>query len=147
MTTPPAGPEEPGPQPPAPPAARVAVSHPSVTAAARRPPRPPRPGGRTRDDLDEQTRLGRVYLRSLMRAQFRSVLVVSVAVGGLLVALPLSFALLPAVRTARLFGVPVPWLLLGAAVYPVLLAAGYFYVRQADRNEAEFTDLVNHDAN
>jgi hypothetical protein len=39
-------------------------------------------------------------------------------------------------------GVPLPWLLLGGLVYPALVALGWFYVRQAERVEREFSDLV-----
>jgi hypothetical protein len=36
-----------------------------------------------------------------------------------------------------------PWLLLGVLVYPAMLGLGWFYVRQAERNEHDFTDLVD----
>ena len=57
-------------------------------------------------------------------------------------ALPLLFAVAPAVGRARPFGVALPWLLLGVAAYPFLFAVGAAYVRLAERTEAEFTDLV-----
>ncbi len=37
---------------------------------------------------------------------------------------------------------PLPWLLLAFAVYPVLLGLGWVYVRAAERNERDFTDVV-----
>jgi hypothetical protein len=41
-----------------------------------------------------------------------------------------------------MLGLPLPWLLLGVVVYPVLIAAAWLYVRQADRNERDFSELV-----
>jgi pilus assembly protein TadC len=94
-------------------------------------------------DLDEQTELGDVYLEGLMRAQLR----LSVSVLGVLVLAVAGFSLLlltvPAARTAVLFGLPFPWLVLGVAVYPATWLAARTYVRQAERIEAEFTDVVS----
>jgi hypothetical protein len=103
-------------------------------------PRPPaRPVTR---DIDEQTELGDVYMRSLLRAQWRLGVSLLGIVALVLGALPLVFALAPAVGEFRVFGVGLPWLLLGAAVHPVLLAAAWWYIRLAERNEGDFTDLV-----
>jgi hypothetical protein len=55
---------------------------------------------------------------------------------------PLLFHLVPAVADVRVAGVPVPWLVLGALVYPLLIGLGLFYVRRAERHEREFADLV-----
>lgn len=93
-------------------------------------------------DIDEQTRLGEVYIRSLMRAQLRlagmACGVFVVVLGGL----PLLFALVPQTRSVDLLGLPLPWLVLGVLVYPALFVGGWFYVRQAERNEREFARLV-----
>lgn len=93
-------------------------------------------------EIDAQSELGEVYMRSLMRSQLRlalgTVLVLSSTVG----ALPLVFNVFPAVRHAHLFGLPLPWLLLGFLVYPVLLLLAWSYVRRAERNEESFRDLV-----
>jgi hypothetical protein len=40
------------------------------------------------------------------------------------------------------FGLPLPWLLLGVVVYPVVYVAARVYVRKAERIEAEFTEFV-----
>ena len=56
--------------------------------------------------------------------------------------LPLVFKLSSGVRRTHLLGVPLPWLILGVGVYPVILALAVFYVRRAERIEAEFTDMV-----
>ena len=64
--------------------------------------------------------------------------VVTVLLGGL----PLLFTAFPALARVHVAGMPLPWVLLAFAVYPFLLALGWFYVRTAERNEADFTDVV-----
>lgn len=97
---------------------------------------------RTRAELEEQSPVGAALARGLVRAQLavaiRLAAVVAVGLGGL----PLLFAAAPAVGRAHLFGVSVPWLLLGVAAYPFLFVVGYAYVRLAERNEQEFVALV-----
>lgn len=94
-------------------------------------------------DLDEQTELGDVYLEGLMRAQLR----LSLSVLGVLVLAVAGFSVLliavPAARTTVLFGLPFPWLVLAVAVYPATWLAARTYVRQAERIEAEFADVVS----
>jgi membrane protein implicated in regulation of membrane protease activity len=92
-------------------------------------------------EIDALTRLGEVYVQSLMRAQLRLAAYVVVALTVTLGALPLLFRLVP-VGDVHLFGVPLTWLLLGFAVYPWLLVLAWWYVRRAERNEAAFEDLV-----
>lgn len=94
-------------------------------------------------DLDEQTELGDVYLAGLMRAQLR----LSLSVLSALVLAVAGFSVLliavPAARTTVLFGLPLPWLVLGVAVYPATWLTARTYVRQAERIEAEFADVVS----
>lgn len=97
---------------------------------------------RTRAELTQQTRVGEALVRGLVRAQLtlavRMALVVVIGLGGL----PLLFAIAPAVGTVKLFGVHLPWLLLGVISFPFLVAVGWAYVHLAERNEQDFTDLV-----
>ncbi|MCX4387742.1 hypothetical protein OG777_12465 [Micromonospora peucetia] len=97
---------------------------------------------RTRAELAEQTRVGDALVRGLVRAQFalalRLSLVVAIGLGGL----PWLFAVAPAVGRVTVLGVNLPWLLLGVASFPFLIAVGWAYVRLAERNEQDFTDLV-----
>jgi hypothetical protein len=93
-------------------------------------------------EIDEQTALGEVYMRSLMRAQLKLAAVVLGTIAATLGMLPLVFALAPALGRANVVGIRLPWLLLGFVVYPALVAVGAFYVRQAERNEREFGELV-----
>jgi hypothetical protein len=97
---------------------------------------------RTRTELAEQTRVGEALVRGLVRAQLalalRLSLVVAIGLGGL----PLLFAVAPAVGTAKVFGINLPWLLLGVAAFPFLVGVGWIFVRLAERNEQDFTALV-----
>ncbi|MEV4754074.1 hypothetical protein AB0J86_03025 [Micromonospora sp. NPDC049559] len=103
-------------------------------------PRPP--ADRTRTELTQQTPVGEALVRGLVRAQLalalRLSLVVAIGLGGL----PLLFAVAPTVGEVTLFGVNLPWLLLGAGSFPFLVAVGWAYVHLAERNEQDFTDVV-----
>ena len=108
----------------------------------------PRTGARphvrrtTREEIDQSTSVGEVYIRSLMRAQLRSalhtLLILMVTIG----ALPAAFAFLDGFAEIAVLGVPLPWLILGAGVYPVLVLLGWRYVRRAERTERAFARLV-----
>lgn len=104
--------------------------------------RRPQPVPQARHELTEQTHVGDALVRGLVRAQLalalRLAAVVAIGLGGL----PLFFALAPNVTGARPFGIALPWLLLGVAAYPFLFAAGWVYVRLAERNERDFADLM-----
>ncbi|MGW6564011.1 hypothetical protein [Streptomyces sp. NPDC054975] len=112
-------------------------------AAARRfPGQPPssslRPGGPpprcARSEIGEQTTLGHTYVRSLMRSQLRAALTALGALALFVGPLPLLLAL-PAPEA-------VVWIALGVGVYPVIWAVAHWYVRRAERNERDFTRLV-----
>jgi hypothetical protein len=111
-----------------------------VTGPSRRAPGPPL--SPRRRHIDAETRLGEIYLSSLLREQLRlaglSLLALGVGVAGL----PLLFWLVPGLAEVRLWGLPLPWLLLGVAVYPYLVLIGWRYIRAAERNEEDFADLV-----
>jgi hypothetical protein len=95
-----------------------------------------------RAELAEQTPVGDVLVRGLVRAQLalalRLSLVVAIGLGGL----PLLFAVAPEVSTATLLGVNLPWLLLGVAAFPFLIGVGWVYVHLAERTEQDFTAVV-----
>ncbi|TCC29906.1 hypothetical protein [Kribbella sindirgiensis] len=115
---------------------RVRVTSPR-TSAARRPILPT--GAR---EIDEQTRLGQVYMQSLIQSQLRLTLVVIGSVVLVLGSIPLLFWLVPPTRTLSVLGLPLPWVVLGILVYPVMYVAARIYVRNAERIEAEFTEFV-----
>jgi hypothetical protein len=93
-------------------------------------------------EIDAQTGVGEVFVRSLVATQARLALLVLGAVAVVIGGLPALFWLLPGLREVEVVGIPLPWLLLGGLVYPTLVALGWFYVRQAERVEREFSDLV-----
>ena len=93
-------------------------------------------------EIDAQSTVGEVYMRSLMRIQLRLALTVVGLLAATVGVLPLVFRLSSGVRRMHLLGVPLPWLVLGVGVYPVILALAVFYVRRAERIEADFTDMV-----
>jgi hypothetical protein len=116
--------------------ARVRVTSPRTVA---RRPRPTEVGRQ----IDDQTGLGEVYMRSLIRTQLRLAAGVLGLVLAPLAALPLVFVAAPAVRETTLLGLPLPWMVLAVLVYPSAVVAGWWYARRAERAEREFTELVD----
>ncbi|MFG1999950.1 hypothetical protein ACGFNU_12455 [Spirillospora sp. NPDC048911] len=94
-------------------------------------------------DLDEQTELGAVYVRTLIRAQLRTALATLTVVAVVLAGLPLLLALLPSLSRSRLYGIPVPWLGLALCVQPIWIGAAARHLRQAERIERDFARLVD----
>ncbi|WP_460370573.1 hypothetical protein, partial [Actinocorallia lasiicapitis] len=115
---------------------RTVVTSPKTRAA-------PRWGGPGTREIDEQTALGEVYMRALVRAQLRLSLFVCTLLVLVVGGLPLLFWLSSAAGEARLLGLPVPWLLLAVVLYPLFAGIGWWYVRQAEGNERDFADLVD----
>jgi hypothetical protein len=93
-------------------------------------------------EIDAQTRIGEIYMTSLLRAQLRLAGIVIVALVVLVAGLPVFFWLFPKLNDIAVLGMPLTWALLGFAVYPLLVLLGWFYVRSAERNERDFTDVV-----
>lgn len=94
-------------------------------------------------EIDAETRLGDIYMGSLLREQLRLAGVVLLALASGVGTLPLLFHLVPGLSGISVLGVPLPWLLLGILVYPFLLLLGWLYVRSAERNEQDFASLVD----
>jgi hypothetical protein len=94
-------------------------------------------------EIDADSELGAVYMSSLLGEQLWLAAGVLVALVLTVGVLPLVFHLFPDLTDLRVLGVPVPWLLLGVGVYPWLLVLGWVYVRRAEANERDFTDLVD----
>jgi hypothetical protein len=118
------------------PSRRVRVTSPRTAAARQR---------RTTvaSQIDAQTQLGAIYMSSLLRAQLRLAALVLVALLVTLVGLPLVFRLLPRIVEVHVLGMPLSWVLLAFAAYPLMFALGWLYVRAAERNERDFTDVVD----
>ena len=77
-------------------------------------------------------------LRSQLRPGLALLALVLLALGGL----PLVFLLLPEVATHRVGPVTVAWLIVGALIFPALLAAAARHVRAAERGERDFTEML-----
>ena len=92
-----------GPDDPAPPAGRVRVTSPLTSAPAhvRR---------SVRQEIDESTVIGEIYMRSLIRSQLRAALTVALTLVLSIGALPLVFLAFDTVTEFRVLGVPAPWL-------------------------------------
>lgn len=94
-------------------------------------------------EIDAQTEIGEIYMRSLMRSQLRLALGVLLLLVVTVGALPLLFRTHHGLVTQRLLGIPLPWLVLGGGVYPFLVLLAWLYVRRAERNERTFNDMVD----
>jgi uncharacterized membrane protein len=100
-----------------------------------------RPAVESREAAEESA-VGQVFVRSLIRSQLRLALVVA---GGFLLilgAFPLLLAAIPGLAESRIAGIPFDWLLLGAGIYPVTGLSAWLYIRSATRNEARYRDLA-----
>lgn len=118
-------------------ARRVAVRNPRGRAT-----RPTAPGERALAELKEQTEVGEVLLRSLTRAQLMLAVRIFAVFGFFLLGLPALFATHPGLADYRILGLPLPWVVLGGAVYPLLVLLGLLYIRQAERNERDFVEFI-----
>jgi hypothetical protein len=96
-----------------------------------------------RSEIDAQTQLGEIYMTSLLRAQLRLAGLVIGALVLLVGGLPVAFRLLPGLMSRDVLGMPLSWVLLAFAVYPLLFLLGWLYVRAAERNERDFADVVD----
>lgn len=97
---------------------------------------------RTVVDVQELTQVGEVLTNSLIRSQ----LALALRIGGIalitLGALPAMFHIFPILGRFELFGIRLPWLLLGGLAYPFLLGLGWMYSRSAERLEQVFADHI-----
>ena len=93
-------------------------------------------------DLEAGSPLSEVYLDSLLAAQLRLAGRILLLLGLTVASLPLVFFVLPGLAERQLAGIPLPWLMLGLGVYPLLVLLGWRYVVRAERNERDFVDLT-----
>jgi hypothetical protein len=115
---------------------RVRVTSPRTSAARTR-------SVSIASEIDEQTRLGEVYITSLMRSQLRLAVGILAVLASTLGLLPLLFRAVPGIATVHLLGVPLPWVLLTVGAFAEIIALGRFYVRRSERNEDDFSDLLD----
>ncbi|WP_077489148.1 hypothetical protein [Sinomonas mesophila] len=113
---------------------RVRVTAP-LSSAARAPQTPS-----LSREVEEQSELGGVVLRSLMRSQLR----LAAAVAGAFLAAVLTVWALSslAAQLPWLPGLPLVWLLVGALPYPAAVLCGVAYYRAATRTEQRYSELL-----
>ena len=97
---------------------------------------------RTLAEVEEQTGVGEMLVRQLIRAQLAVSLWLALFVAVTVGALPAVFYYVEDLGTVNVLGIRLPWLVLGGAVYPFLLAVGWLYVRLAERTEQGFVNMV-----
>ncbi|WP_017972713.1 hypothetical protein [Actinopolyspora halophila] len=98
---------------------------------------------RTIIDLENQSTMGEAMIRNLVRAQLRSALWLAAISVAFLGALPVLLRYVPVLSEIRLFGVPLPWFLLGVLPFPFILLIGYIGTRKAEQHEREFMEMVD----
>ncbi|MFZ0160773.1 MAG: hypothetical protein WAL50_17220 [Kineosporiaceae bacterium] len=116
---------------------RIRVTSPRMGTAARPPARSPA------REIDEQTGLGEIYMRSLLRAQLRQAITVIAVMTMVLGALPLLLAGQPELTAVRVSSIPLPWLLIGVATYPAMTIGATWLVHAAERAERDFAEIVS----
>lgn len=97
---------------------------------------------RARVELEEQTSWGELLIKDLVKAQLRAALGLALLVVLVLGSLPLAFFFSPTLAGVTFIGVPVSWLLLGVAPFPLLFGVGLWYNRLAERYERDFVDMI-----
>ncbi|MFC4005131.1 hypothetical protein ACFS2C_27010 [Prauserella oleivorans] len=111
---------------------RVVLAEPSRTPSSLR----------ARVELEQQTSWGELLIKDLITVQLRSAVLLAALVLLPLCALPAAFFLAPGFADLRFVGLPVPWLLLGVAPFPLLFGVGVWYNRLAERHERDFVDMI-----
>ncbi|WP_343319947.1 hypothetical protein AAFM46_05250 [Arthrobacter sp. TMP15] len=128
-----------------------------MTMGPRRPPAPgrvrvasPRTAARrfldgtsVSQEVAEQTAVGEVMVRSLIRSQLRLALVVTAGFTCALLLFWVFVRWVPFFADWVILGIPAPWILLGVGVYPIIGACAWLYVRAATKNEDQYRDLVD----
>ena len=93
-------------------------------------------------EVQEGTAVGDMLRRDLIRSQLAVTLRYAAFAALVLGVLPALFTLLPEVGRLDVFGLRVPWLILGVLMYPFLVGVAWRYCHAADRREQDFADHV-----
>jgi hypothetical protein len=94
-------------------------------------------------DLSADNPYGAVLITGLIRAQLGLTIGFGALTFAIIGSLPIIAALLPGVVHDTIGGLPVPLLVLGGGIYPVLVALGWGYVHLAERLERRFAELLS----
>lgn len=90
----------------------------------------------------EQSEVGQLFVRSLIRSQLRLAMVVAIGFLVILGAFPALLAFVPGLAATTIAGIPFDWLLLGLGLYPVIALGAWLFIRAANRNESRYRDLA-----
>ena len=82
------------------------------------------------------------YVAKLIRSQLRLACAVAGGMLGLLVGLGALVVSWPAASQIVLAGIPLPWWLLGLAVYPLVITCAWLYRLAAERNEHRYRSIT-----
>ncbi|MFD6791921.1 MULTISPECIES: hypothetical protein [Prauserella salsuginis group] len=97
---------------------------------------------RARVELEQQTSWGELLIKDLVKVQLRTAVLLGLLVLAVLCAIPAVFYVAPAVTELRLAGLPLPWLLLAVAPFPLMFGVGLWYNRLAERRERDFVNMI-----
>lgn len=89
-------------------------------------------------EVQEQTSVGELVMRNLIKRQLRAALLLAGLVVALLGSLPIAAHFSPTFARLTVVGVRLTWLLLGVLPFPLLFGVGYWYHRLAERYERDF---------
>lgn len=98
---------------------------------------------RTRVEVQEQTQVGDVLVRGLVRAQLGLALRLMAVVVGTAAALPMINSLFPQLGALTVFGIRLNWLILAVLAYPLIYGVGRLYIRLAEQGERDFVRVVD----
>jgi hypothetical protein len=97
---------------------------------------------RTVVDVQDPGPVGKLWRDRLVSTQLR----IALQVGGVallwLFLMPALFAAFPAIGEVSVFGIRLPWLMLGFLTYPFLLVLGWWFVGSTERSERDFMQEV-----
>lgn len=97
---------------------------------------------RARVELEQQTSWGELLIKDLVKVQLRTAVLLGLLVLVVLCAIPAVFYAVPAAVELRLAGIPLPWLLLAVAPFPLMFGVGLWYNRLAERRERDFVNMI-----
>jgi hypothetical protein len=94
-------------------------------------------------DLRADDPYGAVLITGLIRAQLGLTIGFGALTFAIIGSLPIVAALLPGLDHDTVHGLPVPLIVLGGGIYPILVALGWSYVHLAERLERRFAELLS----
>ncbi|WP_086818576.1 hypothetical protein [Allokutzneria sp. NRRL B-24872] len=88
----------------------------------------------------QDTPIAESVVKELVRRQLKIAISLAGLVLALYAGLPVLFVMVPEIGEAVIFGIRLPWLLVGGLAYPFMVVVGMFFNRAVERNEAKFAN-------